>query len=102
MDREGLQILCEDADRCRSTATVVNYVNGEAQESTVSEKGPLFLQYLRRTENTICGRHPISLYMFIAQYEEQNATQLFYERNEEVRDPRGSSVSYASAAWYRV
>jgi MEMO1 family protein len=66
-----------------------------------------FLNNLRETGNTVCGRHPIGVAMAAIEVLEQegkisgeeNGRFKFiqYKRSEEVQDIYGSSVSYASA-----
>ena len=61
-----------------------------------------FLQQLEETGNTVCGRHPIGVFM--AAVEHAQGLQgdgrfkfVRYERSSEVVSVRDSSVSYASA-----
>ena len=65
-----------------------------------------FLDNLRATGNTVCGRHPIGIVM--AAIESLQASGMLeqgkgrfrfvrYERSSEVEEARDSSVSYASA-----
>lgn len=63
-----------------------------------------FVDYLAKTKNTVCGRHPIGVMM--AAMEAVTArgdgpvgpfTWVRYEQSSEVVDVRESSVSYAAA-----
>ena len=71
-----------------------------------------FLRVLEETGNTVCGRHPISVFMAAveileAQQDGQTENQVSnwrrrmrfvrYERSGEVTNAKESSVSYASA-----
>lgn len=65
-----------------------------------------FLEIIDKTENTVCGRHPIGVVMAaIEKLKEQGKLKegegrfkfVQYERNEDVEDVSDSSVSYASA-----
>jgi AmmeMemoRadiSam system protein B len=62
-----------------------------------------FLAQLRETGNTVCGRHPIGLFMAaVEQAEGLNDGRgqfkfVRYERSSLVEGVRDSSVSYASA-----
>lgn len=61
-----------------------------------------YLQQLRETGNTVCGRHPIGVFLAAvdkAELEEGKGRFKFvrYERSGLVEDVRDSSVSYASA-----
>ncbi|RPB11339.1 UPF0103-domain-containing protein [Morchella conica CCBAS932] len=77
---------------------------GMAAVSTGSHD--VFVEYLRKTKNTICGRHPIGVVMAgiesILEETDADETQgrfrwVRYEHSSEVEDVRDSSVSYASA-----
>ena len=60
--------------------------------------------YLKRTQNTICGRHPISVMLQAAEHFRQANNHsaalrfLHYAQSNKVRTPGDSSVSYAAAA----
>ncbi|KAG0645685.1 Mediator of 2-driven cell motility 1 [Hyphodiscus hymeniophilus] len=69
-------------------------------------KHDAFTENIDQTGNTVCGRHPIGVIMASIEFlkkqgkiDEHKAKFKFvrYERNEDVEDIRGSSVSYASA-----
>lgn len=65
-----------------------------------SHKG--FLQQLRDTGNTVCGRHPIGVFLAAVEKAELGEGKgrfkfVRYERSSLVEDVRDSSVSYASA-----
>lgn len=79
MDREGMQLI-------------------EAHD----EQG--FAQYLQRTENTICGQHPISVFLnAVVQSGLKLKTEFTaYAQSEKAKTKRDSSVSYASSITYLV
>ncbi|KAG9244667.1 MEMO1 family [Calycina marina] len=67
-----------------------------------------FLNELKRTENTICGRHPIGVVMAAMEVIKRTSTEdvdpangrfkfVRYERSSDCEDVEDSSVSYASA-----
>lgn len=58
-----------------------------------------FAAYLRESENTICGRHPIAvlLHMLTAHGERLVVEFVRYEQSSRCKSMRDSSVSYASA-----
>jgi MEMO1 family protein len=66
-----------------------------------------FLSNISKTGNTVCGRHPIGVIMAALEVLKQEGkisgedngqfNFIHYERNEDVKDINGSSVSYASA-----
>lgn len=65
-----------------------------------------FADYLKKTHNTICGRHPIGVIMAAIEVLEREAPLphgkgkfrfVRYEQSSKVKEPSDSSVSYASA-----
>jgi len=71
--------------------------------STASEAHALFAEYLARTKNTICGRHPIGVLMgALAVLQDENTKSphlqwVRYEQSSQCFTIKDSSVSYASA-----
>ncbi|PIA42251.1 hypothetical protein AQUCO_02000012v1 [Aquilegia coerulea] len=59
-----------------------------------------FKQYLTEFENTICGRHPISVFLHMLRNSSTKIKINFlrYEQSSQCKSTRDSSVSYASAA----
>lgn len=59
-----------------------------------------FKQYLSEFDNTICGRHPISVFLHMLRNSSTKVKINFlqYEQSSQCRSTRDSSVSYASAA----
>jgi len=59
-----------------------------------------FKAYLREYENTICGRHPISVFLHMLKHCSTKVKIGFvrYEQSSQCKSMRDSSVSYASAA----
>ncbi|XP_039141398.1 protein MEMO1 [Dioscorea cayenensis subsp. rotundata] len=59
-----------------------------------------FKKYLKEYDNTICGRHPISVFLHMLKNSAMkiNINFLQYEQSSQCRNMRDSSVSYASAA----
>jgi MEMO1 family protein len=62
-----------------------------------------FVDYLRKYQNTVCGRHPISIFLqTIAALRRQNCQLsmkfLRYAQSNQVTNQSDSSVSYASAS----
>jgi len=67
---------------------------------------PGFCSYLKKFGNTICGRHPIGVFLnMVATLKQQRNGRrmdlkfLNYAQSNEVRSQRDSSVSYAAAAF---
>uniref|UniRef100_A0A0D9X6F4 MEMO1 family protein n=1 Tax=Leersia perrieri TaxID=77586 RepID=A0A0D9X6F4_9ORYZ len=63
-------------------------------------KPDAFKKYLQEYENTICGRHPISVFLHMCQHSSTKIKIGFvrYEQSSQCKCFRDSSVSYASAA----
>ncbi|KAF2863328.1 UPF0103-domain-containing protein [Piedraia hortae CBS 480.64] len=76
----------------------IKAVDEECMEACESGKLSKWVDVLKDTGNTVCGRHPISVIM-AAMETLQSGTFRFvrYERSSEVSSVRDSSVSYASA-----
>jgi AmmeMemoRadiSam system protein B len=78
-------------------------VDYESIDSIESGSHRLFLDQLRKTGNTVCGRHPIGLFMAAVEsakglgQEKGLFNFLRYERSSLVEDIKDSSVSYCSA-----
>lgn len=58
-----------------------------------------FAAYLRRTDNTVCGRHPIGVFLNALKNCRTKFSVRFvrYEQSSAVRGAGDSSVSYAAA-----
>ena len=66
----------------------------------IEKKDPTkFQAYLQKYGNTICGRHPIGVFLFALQHSglEYDVSFTKYDRSSLVTSPWDSSVSYASA-----
>lgn len=66
---------------------------------------PKFVAYLKETKNTICGRHPISVFLqAVAALKEKNMEHVIeftqYAQSSQCVNPDDSSVSYAAAVCY--
>jgi len=63
-----------------------------------------FQGYLKETENTICGRHPIAVFLFALKHStlgKKSTTKLLsYTQSNQVRRKKDMSVSYASIVSY--
>lgn len=80
----------------------IKAVDFESMDAVESGEHKQFLEQLQETGNTVCGRHPIGVFM--AAVESAQGLQgdgkfkfVRYERSSEVASLRDSSVSYASA-----
>ena len=78
-----------------------------AMDAIETGKHDNFLENLKETNNTVCGRHPIGVVMAAMEILEKEGQVsgegkgrfkfVRYERSSEVEDISDSSVSYASA-----
>lgn len=77
----------------------IEKLDGEGMNHIQSHSFSGFSQYIQSTKNTICGRHPISVYLKIIQHSKLQLKTKFvkYSQSEQVRQAGQSSVSYASA-----
>jgi AmmeMemoRadiSam system protein B len=78
-------------------------VDHETMDAVESGSHRQFLSQLRKTGNTVCGRHPIGLFMAAVEKADGLGSGkgtfkfLRYERSSLVEEVRDSSVSYCSA-----
>lgn len=78
-------------------------VDKESMDAVEAGSHKEFLQQLRDTGNTVCGRHPIGVFLAAVEKAEGLGEGkgrfkfVRYERSSLVEDVRDSSVSYASA-----
>lgn len=81
-------------------------IDKQGMERIESLDHDAFLAYLRDTENTICGRHPIGVLLCTLSalksqgYTDQRIRFVKYAQSSACRNLRDSSVSYASAYVY--
>jgi AmmeMemoRadiSam system protein B len=61
-----------------------------------------FLDYLKETENTICGRNPIATFLFALKHSglKTKTSLQYYTQSSQVKKKNDSSVSYASIVTY--
>ncbi|KAF2027010.1 UPF0103-domain-containing protein [Setomelanomma holmii] len=78
-------------------------VDQESMDAVESGSHEAFLEQLKETGNTVCGRHPIGVFMAAVEKAEGSEGEkgrfkfLRYERSGLVEDVKDSSVSYCSA-----
>lgn len=63
-----------------------------------------FMKHINSTKNTICGRHPLQIFLkTIGQSKLPLSTKFVkYSQSEQVKEESKSSVSYASGITYLV
>jgi len=80
----------------------IKVVDEESMNAVESGSHDKFMDQLKDTGNTVCGRHPIGVFMAAAEKAKLGGDKgwfkfLRYERSELVDDVRDSSVSYCCA-----
>ncbi|RCI12250.1 hypothetical protein L249_1337 [Ophiocordyceps polyrhachis-furcata BCC 54312] len=83
----------------------IGWLDKSAMDAVESGKHEAFVSNLKRTRNTVCGRHPIGVAMagleLLAKEADDGNRHRFrvvrYERSSEVTEPDDMSVSYVSA-----
>ncbi|KAH7321344.1 memo-like protein-domain-containing protein [Stachybotrys elegans] len=84
----------------------IRILDEAAMEAVESGSHEAFVNVLRKTGNTVCGRYPIGVAMAALELYSEDVEDdekakfkvIYYARSEEkLVDPRGSSVSYVSA-----
>jgi len=92
--------LREPSNKGKSISTQIEELDKEGIKHIVNHDVDAFTEYLKGTENTICGRHPISV--LLQCLKEQNNLELEselvrYDQSGKIKNPmRDTSVSYAS------
>jgi len=81
----------------------IEWMDRQGMDHIASQQPGAFAKYIKLYKNTICGRHPIAVYLS-ALVENKNAGQeiveidfVKYSQSGQVKTGRDSSVSYASA-----
>jgi AmmeMemoRadiSam system protein B len=79
----------------------IKAVDAESMDAVESGSHEVFLKQLKETGNTVCGRHPIGVFMAAVEAAEMGEKGRFkflrYDRSGLVEDGDDSSVSYCSA-----
>jgi len=93
---------CPQAPSDQPIYSSIERLDKLAMETIESGKHQEFTQYLQKTRNTVCGRHPIGVIMGALEVEEENEPKgkfkfVRYEQSSKCISIQDSSVSYASA-----
>jgi len=77
----------------------IEYLDKKGMDLIAMQRPGAFADYLRESSNTICGRHPISVWMQSLQHSPLTHEVRFvkYAQSEKARSTRDHSVSYAGA-----
>lgn len=84
---------------------LIEQLDLEAMQLIEEQNVAGFDEYLHRTGNTICGRHPIAVYLHALQAASTLVVGKFvrYAQSERIKlDKQDSSVSYASAVFSKA
>eukprot|EP01022_Parablepharisma_sp_SALTPOND_P028313 TRINITY_DN70785_c1_g1_i1.p1 TRINITY_DN70785_c1_g1~~TRINITY_DN70785_c1_g1_i1.p1 ORF type:complete len:366 (+),score=26.85 TRINITY_DN70785_c1_g1_i1:104-1099(+) len=76
----------------------IERLDRDGMKAIESGKVNKFYKYMKETENTICGRHPIAILLHALEKSKVNAKVKFvgYKQSTKVEHPSESSVSYAA------
>ncbi|KAJ3111328.1 Protein O-mannosyltransferase 2 [Phlyctochytrium bullatum] len=92
-------------DDGKGISTHIKALDHEAMDIIEKLDPVKFRDYLKRTRNTVCGRHPIGVFLNAASLVQQETGShgsfkfVKYAQSSEVKTARDSSVSYASAVF---
>jgi AmmeMemoRadiSam system protein B len=80
----------------------IEKIDGMGMNIIQTHDAPAFEKYIKDTQNTICGRHPIGIYLNILKLSKLNLKTKFvkYAQSEQVKSKTQTSVSYASAVTF--
>ena len=88
---------------CKPIHEHISELDKRGMDLIQGQEPEAFAKYLKETKNTICGRHPISVWLQAvqvnssSQVETLDITFIKYAQSSQVMSLRDSSVSYASA-----
>lgn len=86
----------------------IEWLDRLGMDKISSQEPGAFARYIQEYSNTICGRHPIAVYLSALKYMTQDANQTYkiefvkYAQSSKVKKTSDSSVSYASAVVIRA
>jgi len=93
---------------CKPIHEHISDLDKQGMDLIQGQKPEDFAKYLKETKNTICGRHPISVWLQAVQVnsssedEKLDISFIKYDRSSKVMSLQDSSVSYASAIALKV
>uniref|UniRef100_A0A7S1YYW4 Protein MEMO1 n=1 Tax=Trieres chinensis TaxID=1514140 RepID=A0A7S1YYW4_TRICV len=93
----------EESGRCNEIADFIEWLDRRGMDYIQSQAPGAFAEYLRRYSNTICGRHPIGVWLNAITTNRESETECLdvkfvrYAQSGRVKSFNDSSVSYASA-----
>lgn len=99
--------FCPEIIQNSPRLTVVVFFSHQGMDIIETMNHEAFTAYLKRTGNTICGRHPIGVFLGALNAMKQLGTNGFvarlkflnYDQSNACKSMQDSSVSYAAAAF---
>lgn len=86
----------------------IEWMDHVGMDSIVSQEPGAFAKYIKLYKNTICGRHPIAVYLSALKENKESGVEqvqihfVKYAQSSQVKYDHESSVSYASAVIRKV
>uniref|UniRef100_A0A7S3KTA3 Protein MEMO1 n=1 Tax=Euplotes crassus TaxID=5936 RepID=A0A7S3KTA3_EUPCR len=88
-----------EKDVDKSISGYIKHLDTQGMDIIEEQDGKKFVNYLKETENTICGRHPITVFLEAIKHSSLKTVTKFvkYAQSGEIHSKYDSSVSYASS-----
>jgi Predicted dioxygenase len=86
----------------------IEWMDHVGMDSIASQEPGAFAKYIKLYKNTICGRHPIAVYLSALKESKESGVEqvqihfVKYAQSSQVKYDHESSVSYASAVIRKV
>lgn len=96
-------LTAADGTPCNDIADYIEWLDHQGMNHIELQRPGAFADYLREHSNTICGRHPISVWLNSLATNRDRGTEVVdvkfvkYDQSSRVRHVSESSVSYASS-----
>lgn len=77
----------------------IKYLDKQGMDLIEAQDGKQFVDYLKKTDNTICGRHPITVFLEALKESGLSSITKFvkYAQSGKIKNKYDSSVSYAAS-----
>ena len=95
-------LLFLSTDLSSLATTKIEWMDHLGMDEIASQEPGAFAKYIKLYKNTICGRHPIAVYLSALKENKESGVEevevkfVKYEHSSRVKDAGDSSVSYAS------
>ena len=86
----------------KSISGYIEHLDHQGMNLIEQQDAKKFVDYLRETDNTICGRHPITVFLEAVKNSSLDTVTKFvkYAQSGEIKGKYDSSVSYAASYTY--